>query len=114
MDVEREVARPLQENGGDPGRLPINQSPQARTGCYNLPPSVTEVSGLEQAQIPRCVKRGRGTVVGDPDDNLRWDAVTRKSRIPKETERLSEILFERKFQGIYLVIRSFSLLGRVR
>jgi hypothetical protein len=85
----------------------MNQSPQARAGCYDLPPPVAEVGGLKQATIPRCIERGGGTEVGDPDDDLRWDSVTGKFGIPKETERSSKILFEGEFQGIYLGIRSF-------
>ena len=94
MDVEWEVARPLQENGGYLGRLQANQSPQVRGGYYNLPPSVTEVGGLEQAKIPRCVECGGRTVVGDPDDNFRWDSITWKPSIPKGAERSSDVPFE--------------------
>ena len=107
MDVEREAARPLQENGGYLGRLHANQSPQARAGYYNLPPSVTEVGGLEQATIPWGIESGGRTVVCDPDDNLRRNSITWKSRIPKGTERPFDVPFEGKFQGIYLGIWSF-------
>lgn len=74
-----------------------NQSPQARAGCYDLPPSVTEVGGLEHADVPRRVECGGGAVVGNPDDNFWWDSVAWLPEIPKGAERSFGVLFERGF-----------------
>lgn len=74
---------------------------------------MTEVGGLEQANIPRRVEGGEGTVVGDPDDNLWWDSIARLFRIPKGAERPPNVLFERGFQSIYLGTRSLLRLQQV-
>ena len=76
---------------------------------------MTEVGGLEQANIPRCVERGEGTVVGNPGNDFRWESIARLFRIPKETERPSNVLFEGEFQSINLETRSLLFrLQRVR
>lgn len=75
----------------------MDQSPQTRAGCDDLPPSTAKVGGLEQANIPRRVECGGGAVMSDPGDNLWRDPVTWLSRIPEGTERSSEVLFERGF-----------------
>ena len=67
---------------------------------------MAKVGGPEQADMPRCVEHGGGTIVGNPGDNLWRDSITRLFRIPKGTEWPSDVLFEGEFQSINLGARS--------
>jgi len=84
----------LRSSPGRGRRLQTNQGPYVWTGCGDLPPSMAEVGGLEQANVSNVVKEQRWAFRVTISGGIRLFG------IPKGTEWPSGVLLEGGFQSI--------------